>query len=249
MSDAQTADCQTADCDPIPVLPNCMPWKLLAETSALALLKGARLLDLSRGDSADMRLGIVLTGCCAVERGLSDGRRVLCALFHEGDLFDLRHAESLRQGQMVALTNARVLTLDENSLESNAAKHGDIAQALMTQMRDHLSRMQDHATDLISKTPFERLASILFEFHRWPGATPRHGDRDSVRIPIRRSDIADYIGVKPETVSRAIRQLERENLIGIPENNQILLADRASLRRIADGGRPRQSTRRGEPRV
>ena len=225
-------------------LPDRPPWNRLSQSSSLNLLQDAREVDLLRGDPVPADLGIVISGCCAIERGLYDGRRVLCALFHEADFVDLRRTERLRQGRLIALSGVRFLKLDDVQLDACAAGCSDVAQALLTQMRMHLNRMQDHATDLISKTPFERLASILFEFRRWPGATARQGEGDSVRIPIRRTDIADYIGVKPETVSRAIRQLEREDLIGIPETDRILFADRASLQRIAEGGRPRQSRRR-----
>ncbi|WP_367575959.1 helix-turn-helix domain-containing protein [Pelagibius sp. Alg239-R121] len=57
-------------------------------------------------------------------------------------------------------------------------------------------------------------------------------------------DIADYIVVKPETVSRAIRKLEQVRWIRIPESDQVFLADTPAMRQIANGGRPRQSRKR-----
>ncbi|NIA69921.1 Crp/Fnr family transcriptional regulator [Pelagibius litoralis] len=227
-----------------PFLPDYPPWNRLTAPSVSDLLDAATMISLTRGDDAGAGLGIVISGALAVERELSDGRRILCALFHEGDLVDLRRTERARQGDLIALKESEFLALDESRAEICTSEHADVARAFIVQLGDHLARMRDHATDLAFKTPFESLASVLFEFRRWPGADSGNPGGSTVRIPIPRGDVADYIGVKPETVSRAIRRLERERLIGIPEQDQVFLADIPSMRRLANGGRPRQSTRR-----
>ena len=224
-----------------PVLLNYPPWNGLSENSINGLLETATLNSLSRGDEAASDVCIVLSGALAIERELSDGRRVLCSLFHEGDLIDVRRSERVRQGRLVALKNSEILILDETQVEACTSQHIDLAQAFTCQQGKHFARMRDHATDLASKTPFERIASVLFEFKRWPNNASKHRQRNIVQIPILRIDIANYIGVKPETVSRAIRKLENERRIGIPEPDQIFLADVPALRQIANGGRPRQS--------
>ncbi len=219
------------------------PWNSLTEPSAINLMNHATVKDLTRGDTVDADFGIVTSGVLAVERMLSDGRRTLCALFHEGDLVDLRRTMRDNQGRLVALNPSRLLALNEQWISNCAAPHPDIALAFVIQLRDYLARMRDHAMDLVSKTPLEKLASVLFEFRHWPETMPEEGHHNMVRIPIQRTDIADYIGVKPETVSRALRQLERESLIDIPQHDRIFLNDIPSMRRIANGGRPRRSTR------
>lgn len=239
---------QPAIIAPQPYLPDYGPWNSLADTSVHDLLEAASLWLLDRGDQVDASLGIVVSGTLAVERELSDGRRVLASLFHEGDLVDLRRTERKRQGALIALKSSEFLHLDETRIDDRAATNPELAKAFIAQLADHFARMQDHATDLASKTPLERMASVLFEFKRWPETTPAERSRDIVRIPISRIDIADYIGVKPETVSRAIRELEREKLIGIPHQDQILLADIPSMRGIANGGRPRRSNGRSNGR-
>ncbi|MGI9503239.1 MAG: Crp/Fnr family transcriptional regulator [Geminicoccaceae bacterium] len=103
--------------------------------------------------------------------------------------------------------------------------------------------MHDHIADLAAKTPLERVASVLFEFRRWPEGQVSGRDQPVVRIPMRRTDIADYLGMKPETLCRAVRSLEQERLIRTLDADRILMADVIGLRRIANGGRPRRSTR------
>lgn len=225
-------------------LPDRLPWNRLSAESLCDLLGPATLVSLSRDEEVGSDIGIVISGAFAVQRELSDGRRVLCSLFHEGDLVDVRRSERIRQGRLIALKDSEFLMLDEDQIETCIKRHSDIAGAFITQQGTHFARMRDHVTDLACKTPFERLASVLFEFKRWPRRQSKIRDADTVHIPIMRIDIADYIGVKPETVSRAIRKLEQEKRIAIPRSDQVFMIDVPAMRQIANGGRPRQSTRR-----
>lgn len=235
---------QSCCCAETPVLPDHAPWNGLSEICKKDLLETATRGYLVRGEEARSDVCIVLSGALAVERELSDGRRVLCALFHQGDLIDLRRSERIRQGRLIALKDSELLNLNEEQVDDCTHAHNDLANAFMGQQGNHFARMRDHTTDLASKTPFERMASVIFEFKRWPDSLCEQKDGNSVRIPILRIDIADYIGVKPETVSRAIRKLERERRIAIPEPDRIFLIDIPAMRQIANGGRPRQSRQR-----
>lgn len=222
-------------------LPDNHPWNTLPVSDVASLLERATPMVLARGHRIKSELGIVISGAVAVECELFDGRRVLCTLFHQGNLVDLRRTKRNRQGQLIALKRSIFIALDERQFAVCATDH---ATAFFVQLRELTARMRDHAADLVSKTPLEKLASVLFEFTRWPGAVLNDNEPNMIRMPICRSDIADYIGVKPETVSRAIRQLERECIIEILDKNRIVLCDIPSMRRIANGGRPRRSTRR-----
>lgn len=225
-------------------LPNRLPWNQLDEPSTRGLLNASYLATLNRHDHIDAELGIVRVGVLAIERALSDGRRVLADLFHEGDLIDLSQSKRVREGQLVALKPSEFLVLDGVRSEISTVGNASIAQVIMLQLRHHLARSRDHAADLVSKTPLEKAASVLFEFQRWPDTNDDDRQRNMVKIPIQRVDIADYIGVKPETLSRIVRQLEGEFLVKVVEQDRILLADIPSLRRIANGGRPRCSTKK-----
>lgn len=83
-------------------------------------------------------------------------------------------------------------------------------------------------------------ALVVAIFH--DGAVNKKGE-PIVCVPIKRTAIVDYLVMTPETLSRAARCLEREDLIRTLGNNQILMVDVIGLRRIANGGRPRRSTR------
>ena len=219
-------------------------WERLPKEDLGTLLEGATQLRIDRGEPIDSELGIILSGVLGVERELFDGRRVLSMLFHRHELFDLRREDRLRQGQLIALRSAEVLLLNPKAVTQPNGRTSDLSAVIAEQLRRQSARMRDHVTDLASKTPLERLASVLFEFRRWPNQEDHAADPCIVRLPIHRIDIAAYIGVKAETLSRAFKQLERERLVHLSQADQVTLLDAPSLRRIANGGRPRQSTRR-----
>ncbi len=237
------AQIQRVFAEPDQALLTLSPWKELDAPHSADLLRAGTPDMLNRGDVVDHDLGIVSFGALGIERALSNGRRVLCTLFRKGDLVDVRRTERIRQGALVALKRSSFLRLDESLTETWLTNNTDIAKTMLSQLREQFARARDHTTDLVSKTPVEKLASLLFEFRRWPETCPEDHRNNIVRIPISRSDIASYIGVKPETVSRVIKKLVREKLIIVHKQDRIYLADLPSMRRIANGGRPRQSTR------
>lgn len=236
---------RAAPADVEPGLPDVAPWNRLKPASIDRLLSQSVTISLKRGDEAAVEPAIVLFGVLAAEHHLSDGRRVLSELFHRGGLVDLRRSGRACQGRIVALKASTLLVIGEDWHDRHFGDCPDVAMAKAIQLRDQLSRQRDHATDLAAKTPFEKLASVLFELQRWPDAVVDQPGKASLQVPIQRVDIADYIGVEPETLSRAVRCLEREHLIRLPKPDQILFADLPALRRIANGGRPRRSTKRG----
>lgn len=229
-----------------PSLPDVAPWNRLKPGSIERLLSVSATLSVSRGDEVIAELGIIMFGALAIEHHLSDGRRILSELLHPGSLVDLRRSGRARQGRLTALKASTMLVIDACWYDDHIGDTPDIAAAMAIQQRDQLSRQRDHATDLAVKTPFEKLASVLFELQRWPDASVGEPGtaKTGLRIPIRRTDIADYIGIKPETLSRAVRCLEREHLIRLPKPDRILFTDAPAVRRIANGGRPRRSTKR-----
>ena len=221
------------------------PWNALSKESIENILSAASEHILSRGEHVTAHLGIVLSGVVGVVQETTDGRRVYSALFHENHLVDLRCSARKPNGTLTALTPTRLLTLDAGKLDLSAPERADIANAMIEQLRAHCARMRDHCTSLACKTPLERLASALLEFHSWPCSKANGESGDSVRLPIRKSDLADYIGVKPETISRSMRRLEKEDLIAFSEGDLIDLLNKDALNVVANGGRPRKSTRQG----
>ncbi|MEM6665823.1 MAG: Crp/Fnr family transcriptional regulator [Pseudomonadota bacterium] len=218
------------------------PWQGLADEAFEALVENAAIQHVDRDSQMAPVVGIVMSGILGVARTLSDGRRVYCALFHGGDLVDIRRADRDAQGALTAVTDVDVVVVDARQFDHLTETHPALAQTVIAELRGHFARLRDHCTDLACKTPVERLACALLEFRRWPEAHVED-QRDTIRLPIRQSDIADYIGVTPATVSRTVRKLAEEHLIRLLGRDSVELTDLPALRMLANGGRPRRSTR------
>lgn len=227
-----------------PYIPNLQPWCSLSAESKSQLLVGASLEQMERAELCAFSSGIILKGVLGVCYELSDGRRVISALYRPGALVDLRRGERAPQGALVALAATDFLAIDSKMLDTAARGRADVAAVLIHQLREQGARMRDHAADIVNKTPMERLAALIFELARFETNSERARTHRIVHIPVRRVDIAEYVGVKPETVSRVIRRLAQEGLISLPDKDHIELIDAPMLRQLANGGRPRRSTRR-----
>jgi len=106
-----------------------------------------------------------------------------------------------------------------------AAKDPGVARQLWNQTAGELQRMQDHVM-LLVKSAQERVASFLLQMaQRIPGA-------NEIDLPMSRQDIADYLGLTIETVSRTLTQLETRATIALPSSRRIVLRNRPMLDRL-----------------
>ena len=72
----------------------------------------------------------------------------------------------------------------------------------------------------------EKVAAFLLQFSK------RCSDSNEIKLPMSRQDIADYLGLTMETVSRTVNQLEHDATITLPTSRRIVLRDRAALKRL-----------------
>jgi CRP/FNR family transcriptional regulator len=103
---------------------------------------------------------------------------------------------------------------------------------LLTIASHELAEAQEQMLLLGRKTAAEKVASFLLAFAE--RATQRGEGRDVLFIPMTRHDIADYLGLTTETVSRKLSRFRHEGLISSPHDNQIEILDRDALCRISE---------------
>jgi CRP-like cAMP-binding protein len=166
----------------------------------------------------------VVTGTVRTHKILADGRRQVGSFYLPGDIFGLEvgdeHAFSAE-----AIVDSKILVIKRSSVLALAARDHDVARQLWTVTGRELQRVQDHILLLI-KTAQERVAGFLLEMsHRTPGTS-------AVELPMSRQDIADYLGLTIETVSRTLTQLENSAAISLPSSRRIEIRNRAALNRL-----------------
>jgi CRP/FNR family nitrogen fixation transcriptional regulator len=168
----------------------------------------------------------VLSGTVRTYKMLNDGRRQIGDFYLPGDLFGLETGAD-HTFSAEAITDAKILVIKRTAVMALAARDNEIARQLWALTGLELDRVQGHILLLI-KTARERVAAFLLEM-----AERIHDDHD-VELPMSRQDIADYLGLTIETVSRTLTQLEALHAIALPTSRHIVLRNRSILKQLND---------------
>jgi CRP-like cAMP-binding protein len=165
----------------------------------------------------------VVSGNVRTYKILSDGRRQVGGFYLPGDLFGLEFADE-HTLSAEAISDAKVLVVKRSALTALAGHDALVAQQLFNLTGRELRRVQDRIL-LLVKSAQERVASFLLEMaERVSG--------NSIDLPMSRQDIADYLGLTIETVSRTLTSLECAAAIEVPTSRRIVLRNRPALSRM-----------------
>ena len=164
----------------------------------------------------------VISGAVRTYKILSDGRRQVGGFYLPGDIFGLEFAND-HTLSAEAISDAKVLVVKRTALNALAGRDPSVAQQLFALTGCELHRVQDRILLLI-KNARERVASFLLEM------AERASENNTIELPMSRQDIADYLGLTIETVSRTLTALEIASAIEVSTSaRRIVLRNRAAL--------------------
>jgi CRP/FNR family nitrogen fixation transcriptional regulator len=165
----------------------------------------------------------VVSGSVRTYKILSDGRRQVGGFYLPGDIFGLEFADE-HTLSAEAISDTKVLIVKRSTLNALASHDASVAQQLFALTGRELRRVQDRILLLI-KNAQERVASFLLEMaERVSG--------NAIELPMSRQDIADYLGLTIETVSRTLTSLEGAAAIEVSTSRHIVLRNRSALSRM-----------------
>jgi len=166
----------------------------------------------------------VAAGAVRTHKLLSDGRRQIGAFHLAGDIFGLENGVTHRF-TAEAIVDTTVRLMKRCSLEHVAETDAMVALDLLNMTTSNLRHAEDHMLLLGRKTSLERVAAFLLEMD------PRLTAAGVMALPMSRRDIADYLGLTLETVSRALSHLHGKGILGFlgQTQRQIVLLDRGRL--------------------
>jgi CRP/FNR family nitrogen fixation transcriptional regulator len=167
----------------------------------------------------------VVSGAVRTYRVLSDGRRQVCDFHLAGEYFGLEPSFEHRD-TAEALAGTALLVLRRSALADLAQREVEIARELWLMSARRLERSQDHVLMLGRKNAAERVAGFLVDF------AARVDAREDFELPMSRQDIADYLGLTIETVSRTFSQLEHVGVLRAHNSRRIRLTDRRALEEL-----------------
>ncbi len=178
------------------------------------------------GDASDT-VFMLRSGHAHVARTTRDGKRQILAFIFPGDFFGLTFEQQYVYG-VWADQESTLCQLTRERFDAFVAATPGFERRLRLQ----LTRLLDSAQELIftlgRKSARERVASFIWYLHYKQRKLGR--DSRTVAIPMSRADIADFLGLTSESVSRALTQLKREQLIHLPRPGEAEVVDLARLR-------------------
>jgi CRP/FNR family nitrogen fixation transcriptional regulator len=163
----------------------------------------------------------VASGAVRSFRILADGRRQISEFHLPGDVFGIE-LDDARRIAAEAIVEATLVVARRSQLLADAAG----GSALWRKACGDLRRSQDHALTLGRRSASERVAAFLLEM------AERTEAGAVLDLPMSRQDIADYLGLTIETVSRTITGLQAEGLIDARCCRRIRLLDKAALEEL-----------------
>lgn len=166
----------------------------------------------------------VVSGAVRAYRILHDGRRQITGFYLPGDLFGFE-ASDRHLNSAEAICESQISVIRISAAHASKSELADPQQDLWPLVKDELRRMQEHMS-LLVRGAEERVAYFLLEMSR------RSGNSGSIRLPMSRQDIADYLGITIETVSRTLTHFEQDGLIALRTSRQIELCKRSALARL-----------------
>jgi CRP/FNR family transcriptional regulator, anaerobic regulatory protein len=171
----------------------------------------------------------ILEGVLRVYRILSDGRRAIVGFLYPGDMLGVSF-QSRYLFTAEAVTEVKVRRFSRNRFFSLVNESPELRPQLFAILCDEMSAAQDQMLLLGRKSAEERVVSFLLAAHR------KNGVGDAVELPMSRLDMADYLGLTIETVSRMMSGLMRRGLIGATGRHTIALRRLGALREAAGTG-------------
>jgi CRP/FNR family nitrogen fixation transcriptional regulator len=166
-----------------------------------------------------------VTGAVRTYKLLDDGRRQISAFHLPGDVIELEASPNHRfSAEAIATSVIRVAK--RSAIIALAEQNPELATEIWRRTANNLQFAQEHMMLLGRKNAEQRVASFLLEM------ADRSSSEPTIELPMTRQDIADYLGLTIETVSRTLTQLESASTIDRPSIRRVRLCNRAALRRL-----------------
>jgi len=178
-----------------------------------------------QGENADL-IYRVISGTVRTSRFMADGRRPVGDFYYPGDLFGLETGDDHAMAAE-ALSDCVILVASRQALRA-AGGPNELSTLIWEATVRELESARQHLTLLVRKTACERVASFLM------GLADRSGS-DLVELSMGRQDMADYLGLTIETVSRMVTSLQGAKVVEFKSCRQFRIRDRQALEEMAAG--------------
>ena len=205
---------------------------LSAETNGRSITRtiSAGNLLFCEGDES-LQVYEILEGVVRSSKILCDGRRQIIAFGYPGDLIGISH-DSRYHSDCEVISDVTVRVHRKNASNSSVYEEPEFYDRLLKHTASEMNNMQEHFMMLGRKSALEKVSSFL------TALLDRVGEEKeglaAFSLPMSRSDIADFLGLTIETVSRTLTKLRKDGVIDLPNPHQVKVLKSAALRAYAE---------------
>lgn len=176
-----------------------------------------------QGERADLVYRMI-SGTVRTSRFMADGRRPIGDFYYPGDVFGLETTGSHSMAAE-ALSDCVILAASRQAMLA-AGGESELKDLMWDATVRDLESAREHLTLLVRKSASERVASFLL------GLAQRRGET-AVELAMGRQDMADYLGLTIETVSRMITQLQSSGVVEFESCRRFRVRNREALEDLA----------------
>jgi CRP/FNR family transcriptional regulator, anaerobic regulatory protein len=183
-------------------------------------------------DDPARHLFIVKEGVARLTKILPDGRRQITGFLFPGDFLGLGHGESYGYSAE-AVTPLSLCRIERRRMGELLAASPKLEHRMVSIASNEVARAQEQLLLLGRKTARERVANLLMQLVK--ELEKRSLPIRPLELPMTRADMADYLGLTIETVSRILARLGHEGVIALETPQRVIIKDRDRLASIAEG--------------
>ncbi len=202
--------------------------KISRMTRHIKYSKGQMLLN--EGEKSD-KLFIVNYGQVKVSKFTMDGKEQILYLLTSGEFFGELHLfnpDETHNFSVYAIEDTEICLLTKESMDLIMKDNPEISIKILTAVTQRLAHTENLAQNLATKNSDARVAYTILEFSQKFGRNRKEGVL--IDLPLSREEIANYVGVTRETVSRKFSKFEKLGFISLSGNKQLLVKDQNALR-------------------
>ena len=183
----------------------------------------------------------ILSGVIKLTKSLPDGRQQIVALLFPSDFLG-RPFSAGSQHTAESATAVELCYFSRNYFEKLMNEHADFKQLFLERTLDEVDAARDWMLLLGRKNAQEKVAALILLMLRrmlpgeYPYCTP--SDQLQFELPLSRTEMADYLGLRIETVSRQLKRLRTAGVIDTTRDRTISVRDVRALKRMVENDRP-----------
>lgn len=181
------------------------------------------------GDTANT-LYFINEGKIKLYKYTKDGKEQILHVLSEGDFFGELELIKLSKHRFnaKAIVDSKICTLTKDEMKKIIIRNPEIGIKLLETVAERLAKVERLVQNLATNNVDSRMAYLLIDLAEKYGTNI--GKNISIKLPLSREEMANYIGVTRETISRKLKKFEDERLIEIAETKNIVILDEKGLK-------------------